>query len=758
MTPAAASPALTQLGLADDDAVAAALTQPLAGGLSQVGLHVPDMRCGACAERIGAGLNGLRGVARVATDPVQRRVAIDYDPNAVTLAQLLGNIERNGYTPLFTLPNRDDPAARAERHAQLKRLGVAGIGMMQVMMFSIALYASAYSPMDPSYRELFRIIGLLFATPVVLYSAQPFFAGATQSLRGWRTSGRGVALSMDVPVALAIAAAYGASLFATVTGRGEVYFDSVTMFTFFLLGARYLEQAARHRLSRFDDWLSMFAESAMRHRDGSYESIPLAQIRAGDELLVSAGTRVPADATIIAGASNFDEAWLTGESTPVEKHIGANVYAGSINLQQPVTVRVDAAPAQTRMALLQRLADRAGLERPLALRSTDAVVRHFITAVLAIAAGTYVVWSWYRPEQAFATAIAVLVVSCPCALSLAAPTAYTAATTALRRIGFIVTRADLLDRLANATDVLFDKTGTLTGAGAQLVRTRIHGAADADSCVAIAAALERGANHPLAAAFVTSAGEPAIGHLTVQPGGGVEGICDGARYRLGSAAFCDVETRPDSHYSSIYLTRNDTLIATFELTTALRRDAATTIAALQQRGLNVEIVSGDAVTPTAAASRALSNVGYRAAVTPEQKLAYVRELQAHGRRVAMVGDGINDVPVLAAADASITPLEATDLAKHTSDAILLSRGLSPLVRAVDVARHTRTVIRQNLGWAILYNLGAVPLAATGHVAPWAAALGMSLSSLLVTLNALRLARDTARTPPGVAPTAQPAPV
>jgi Cu2+-exporting ATPase len=734
MNVAATDAVLAQLGFAEDPAFADLLTTSARSGLKTIDLYVPDMRCAACAGRIEKALGEVRGAQRVRCNPARHQLTIDFDPAQATLTQLLGCVERSGYTPLLTLPHRDDPDARTARHAQLKRIGVAGIGMMQVMMFAIALYAGDGGTMTTFYADLFRWIGLAFATPVVLYAAQPFFVGAWQSLRV-----RSAALSMDVPVAIAIGAAYAASVYATVAGHGAVYFDSVTMFTFFLLAARYLEQNARHRLVRFDDWLKLFPAQATRLVDGVAEQVTVARIHAGDTLLIRAGERAAADGVITDGASAFDEAWLTGESAPVEKCSGDTLFAGSLNLHQAVELRVASTPGTTRIASLQRLADRASLQRPGIVRSTDWIARYFITAILMTAALTYIGWSFYNPDGAFAAAIAVLVVSCPCALSLATPAALTAATTALRRVGFVITRADVLERLATVTDVVFDKTGTLTGANAQLVAVAPRADLDRATCIALASALERTASHPLARAFADAPNTLPISNSRVHPGAGVAGDYAGQPYRLGSASFCGIAPPQDAQTSSeIYLARAGELVASFTIRTALRIDAPDVIDRLRRLNLNVQILSGDAFEPTAAASEQLANVAFRAGVTPEQKLAHIHALQRAGRRIVMVGDGINDVPVLAAADASVTPLEATDLAKNVSDAILLSRGLAPLATAIAVARRTRRVIAQNLCWAFAYNAIAIPLAVLGLIAPWVAALGMSGSSLLVTLNALRL--------------------
>ncbi len=734
MNVAASNAVLAQLGLAEDPVISDLLTTPSRRGHKCIDLYVPDMRCSGCAVRMETALRAVRGVERVRCNPARHQLTIDFEPQEATLAQLLGCVEACGYTPLLTLPHRDDPATRTQRHDQLKRIGVAGIAMMQVMMFAIALYAGDAGSMDALYTQLFRWIGLAFTTPVVLYAAQPFFIGALQSLRT-----RAAALSMDVPVAIAIGAAYLASLYATVTGYGAVYFDSVTMFTFFLLSARFLEQSARHRLVRFDDWLKLFPETATRLVDGAPERVDVARIRPGDTLSIGAGERVAADGVIIDGTSDFDEAWLTGESAPVPRTRGDALLAGCLNLHQAVALRVTSTPATTRIASLTRLADRASLQGNRIVRHTDWIARYFITGILLTAALTYIGWSLYNPAGAFAATIAVLVISCPCALSLATPTALTAATAALRRVGFVITRADVLERLAGATDIIFDKTGTLTGADAQLSDVTLCADLDRATCVALASALERTANHPLARAFSETPATLPISNPRVHPGGGVAGDYDGQSYRLGSALFCGIAPQATPHSASeIYLVRGHELVARFVIRTTLRRDATQVVDALHSLGLRVEILSGDAYAPTEAASQALAQVAFRARVTPEQKLAHLDALQQAGRRVVMVGDGINDVPVLAAADVSVTPLEATDLAKNASGAILLSRGLAPLVPAISVARRTRRIIAQNLGWAVAYNLIAIPLAVLGLIAPWVAALGMSASSLLVTLNALRL--------------------
>jgi Cu2+-exporting ATPase len=551
---------------------------------------------------------------------------------------------------------------------------------------------------------------------------------------------------MDVPVALAIGVAYAASAVATIRGAGEVYFDSITMFAFLLLGARLLEQQTRRRLGRFDHWLALLPESARRETAGAVETIPLDAIRSGDRIVVPSGSRIAVDGDVVAGTTQVDEAALTGESRPVEKTLGARVYAGTLNVAQPITIVATTRPARTRVADIHRLAQRATLGKPRVAVQADGVARHFVTAVLAMSAATFVFWHFVDSTNALPAAIAVLVVSCPCALSLATPMAITVATLALRRRGFVVTRAHTLERLARIRRVVFDKTGTLTGAVPELVAVETFGALDQERSVAIARALEQRTDHPLSAAFATTdASTPTATDVRIESGKGIAGSVDGTAYRLGNAEFCNA-TQPRSHpdLTTFYLARVDALdaplvVAEFAVRMALRDDVPATLAALAKLGVAAEICTGDRAETTRALAEDLG-IPFRAAATPEVKLAHVQALAASGDAVAMVGDGVNDVPGLAAAAVSIAPADGTDLARVHSDAVLLARGIGAIPHAIVVARAAQHIIRQNLTWTAAYNLVAIPLAVAGYVPPWAAAIGMSASSLGVTMNALRIAR------------------
>ena len=748
-----------QLGFRDDPGLVDLVTHRLAADRYELDLEVPDMRCANCAGRIERALTTLDGVSSVRINPARHLVVLEYDPLRVGLSAVLDTISAAGYTPAFVARSVDDPRLVAQRRVQLKRLGVAGLAMMQVMMFSLPLYAGRADGITPFYEALFRWWALLFTTPVVFYSAWPFFTNAFTSIKGAFRKSAAPGLAMDVPVALAIAVAYAASLVATVSGQGDVYFDSVTMFTFLLLGARFLEQQTRHRLARFDNWLKLLPESATRLTPTGVERIALEAIRLGDRILVSSGSRIPIDGVLEEGSTQVDESTLTGESRLVTKVPGTRVFAGTMNVAQPITVNADTRPAQTRVAEIHRLAQRATLDKPPVAILADWIAQRFVAAILLIAGLSFIVWHAIDPSRALPTTIAILVVSCPCALSLATPMAITAAAMTLRRCGFVITRSHVIERLADITHIVFDKTGTLTGGKAELVAVEALSSLPTQDCVAIARALESRSTHPLADALSgTDAPVRSVHSVHIEPGKGIQGIVDGVTYRLGNAEFC-AHVRPAAHpeLSTFYLATAGTavarpgMLAEFGVRMALRDDVPGTLAALKRLGVSTEILTGDTIEPAQIISRQLADLPFTAQATPEAKLAHILALRERGLAVAMVGDGINDVPGLAAAAVSITTADGTDLAKSASDALLLAPGIGGVARAIDVARRTRRIIHQNLCWAVVYNLVAIPLAVAGFVPPWVAAIGMSVSSLGVTLNAMRLAIPDRSAGSGIVP-------
>ncbi len=710
-------------------------------GTRSAHLLLQGVRCAACAWLIDSAMRAVPGVRSVVVDPVTTRAELTWNPAEVLLSELLAQLARLGYTPF---PHTEDEAERvavAERRASLKRLIVAGLGMMQVTSFAVAMYAGAFQNMETEIREFLRLISLVVATPVVFYAGWPFF------VRAWLNLREG-ALGMDVPVSLAIGFAYVASVWNTFVGSGEVYFDSATMFVFFLSGARYLEMMGRHRaLSLTGSLARHVPNTATRIVDGVAEDVGVMELLPGDRLLIQPGKALPADGRLLSDEARLDESILTGESTPVRKFTGDPVVAGSLNLTHAAEIEVRRVGAETVMAQIGRLVTSAREQRPRLVEIADRVASWFVGAVLIIASLVGLVWWQIAPERTFEIVLAVLVVTCPCALALATPAVFAVATSALARRGFMIRRAGAVQTLSRVTGVVFDKTGTLTVHEriAPVVTTR--GAASAAEALEIAAALEACSEHPLARAFPAPRVAGRAGSVRAEPGAGLEGRVDGRAYRIGTLDFVGAlsGTAPetvadDAERRVVYLGDESGPIAEFDIAERARDGARDDLRRLAELGLDVTIASGDRAASVKALAARLGVDSTLAGLKPEEKLRFVRDLQQRGFIVAMVGDGINDSPVLAGADVSVAMGSGTSLAQHSADCVLMSRTLEPLPAAVTLARHAMTVVRQNLTWAICYNLVALPLAATGVLAPWMAALGMSGSSLLVTMNALRVGR------------------
>ncbi|MDT8894950.1 heavy metal translocating P-type ATPase [Halomonas sp. I1] len=702
-------------------------------------LAVDGITCAACAWLIEHRLNALEGVTGSAVDLTHHRLRLEWEPHRIALSRLLAELASIGYPSRPFEPDEAQQRLQRESHRQMRRLIVAALGMMQALMFSLPFYLAGEAGLDGDFGHLFHWLALALTTPVVLYAAQPFFHQAWRDLRN-RTPG------MDVPVSLAIGSAYLASTRSVISGQGEVYFDSVSMFTFFLLFGRHLEARARRRGGAAGNALAeLLPISATRlDDDGEPRILPASELRVGDRVLVKPGHGVPADGVIESGHSSLDESTLTGETQPVARHVGDTVTGGSQNIENPLTLRITHAGRDTRVASILDLTDRAFASRPrLALRSAH-LAHRFVLQVLLIAAAVALAWWFIAPERAFWVTLSVLVVTCPCALALATPTALTAAHGRLHRRGALLTRADALETLDGIDRVIFDKTGTLTTGEMRLVETRSLDGSDPRRLRAIAASLEAHSEHPIARAFhphrlpgVTAE------DVTRQSGAGLEGRIEGTRWRFGRPDFAaDSPPAPPDDGHWLLLAEAGRPRAWFALDDRLREDADATLATLRLAGIEVELLSGDTEPRVRALAERLGIDDWTAAMSPEDKLARLRSHQSRGERIAMVGDGINDVPVLAGADVAFAMNGATDLARTRADVVLLTSRLHRVAETIGIARATRRVIRQNLGWALVYNLSALPLAACGLVPPWLAAIGMSLSSLVVVGNALRLARPT----------------
>lgn len=752
----------------------------LDNGRRQAHLLIEGISCAACVWLLEKHLQRLAGVETVQVNASTHRAHIIWQADSLGLSVIMAAINEIGYQPLPATQNQQQQLRQRESRLALMRLAVAGFGMMQVGMAAVALYAGA----GDEWLSVMRWLSLLMATPVVLFSAQPFFRAALRSLVTRH-------LTMDVPVALAIGGAYLASLWATVRGGGEVYFDSVSMFTFFLLLGRFLEMRIRHRNGLSHDSLSQLVPLAAtriaKHpsiderllpavtapaadvflKDLQRDTVAVRELQVGDWVEVAGGDNIPCDGEVVAGTGTVDESLLTGEADPVHKQPGDPVVAGSLNLGQRLIITVNAVGRGTRLNAIERLVEQGRQHKPAQVALADQVAGYFVAAVLLVSVVVASVWWQIDADKAIWVTLSVLVVTCPCALSLATPTALTAALNRLRHDGLLITRGHVLETLQRVNHIVFDKTGTLTEGRPQLQRVTLTdaglalfaaGEVDAsrqtkaeNSVLAIVAALESGSRHPIAWAFRRWQGQLFARGLEQHVGQGVVGEINGRRWRFGKADFVTSAATATAEFKSgeqcLFLALDDgALIACVFLRDSLRSQARQTVAQLQKKGITLSLVSGDHADTVMQLASDLGIELVVAGASPEQKLAYLEEAQASGDTVMMVGDGINDVPVLSAADVSVAMGSATDLAKAQADSILLNGDLNVLPQTLVFAQQVRKVIRQNLAWALAYNGLALPLAALGWIPPYLAAAGMSASSLVVVINALRLNRavDTER--------------
>ncbi len=711
--------------------------------LRQASLVLEGITCAACVWLNERHLQQLPGVKEVLVNYSSHRARVTWDEREINLSRILSEIRLLGYNAYPYSARQQEDSRKRERSRDLRRIAVAALSSGQVMTLAVSLYAGDYTGIHQDEAEIMRWASLVLTLPVMAYSALPFYRSAWNALR----SGR---MNMDVPVTLAIVSAFVGSLWMTIKGSGAIYYDAVTMFSLFLLTTRYLERNAREKSSEAaENLLRLVPAMATRVRDGQFETIPVLEVNEDDLLLVKPGETVPVDGTVEEGASSADEALLTGESRPVPKGVGDAVIAGSLNLEGPLHLRVTGVGENTVLAGIVRMLDRAQAEKPRLARFADRVAGYFTYALLAVTLVTGGVWLWLDPVRVFPICLSVLVVTCPCALSLAAPAAFAAAGSRLLRQGILLTRGHALETLSQVTRVVFDKTGTLTYGKPMLQKTVALGERDAGYCLRVAAALEQASEHPLAASFLCAVeGEtlPVVEGAENLPGKGVTGIVDGVRHTLGnrqlSACTADLDERLLGEYPAgatvVWLCRENEALAAFALSDGVRPDAADTVARLKAEGLGVTILSGDARAAVAHAAARLGVDDYHWEQKPQDKLDVLKRLQAQGEVVAMVGDGINDAPVLAGSQVSLAMGGGTDVARASSDIILLTQRLGDVWHAVETGRDSIRIMRQNFAWAIGYNLVAVPIAVAGMVPPWLAALGMSVSSLVVVANALRL--------------------
>ncbi|MES2940777.1 MAG: cation-translocating P-type ATPase [Pseudomonadota bacterium] len=711
-------------------------------------LAIQGMDCPACSLAVEQALGTQPGVHAVQVNGATQTARVEWSPAAGRPSHWLVALQRAGYGALPAGDQLEAAPRRAEQRRMLWRWLVAGFCMMQVMMYAYPAYIAGPGEMTSDVLALLRWASWILTLPVLLFSCRPFFASAWRDLRARR-------VGMDVPVVLGIAIAFGASTAATFVPQsvpgGEVWFDSVTMFVFFLLSGRLLEQRLRDRTAGALQALMRRLPDTVEREDGQggFARVAVRRLAAGDVIAVRAGQVIPADGTVLGGDSRVDEALLTGESAPLARRAGDAVVAGSHNLSGTLRVRVDRVGVQTRYAEIVALMERASVDKPRLARLADRIASPFLGAVLLAAAGA--AWWWWPqgPAHALGIAVAVLIVTCPCALSLATPAATLAAAGALARRGVLVRRLEALEAAALVDTVVFDKTGTLTQDRMAVSAVHARAGIEAGDELWIAAALARASLHPAARAIAAAAGEDARGWTAAQateiPGRGVEGMLNGPggierRMCLGSAAFCGASAGGEADTAQVHLADEQGWLASFDLDETLRGDAQAAVGALGRMGLALQLLSGD--TPRAA-RRLAARAGIadsRGGQSPEDKLRHVEARQRKGDRVAMVGDGMNDGPVLARADVSVAVGQAVPVAQARCDFIVLGGQLDRVPLLLRQARRTARIVRQNLAWAAAYNAVCVPLALAGWMPPWLAGLGMAASSLVVILNAARLAR------------------
>jgi len=741
-----------QLLAYDDPLLLSRFTRPVihqnqANQYLETTLRLEKIRCAACVWLNEQHLKRVPGVKDVQINYVTQRATVQFDPKVVALSTILHAVEQIGYEAWPFEPSMAADIAKKERHQLLMRLGVAMLGMMQVMMFAWPTYTGAQDLLV-EHSVLLGWTSWALTVPVIVYSAGPMFVAAWHSLRSFRRTGM---LGMDVPVTLAIALAFLAGTISLVTGISQSYFDSITMFVAFLLGARYLEllarQGAQGGAEALAKQLPAICERLDNYPSDESTSVPVVRCAIGDVLRISPGEVVPVDGELLSGQASLDESLLTGESRPVVKKISDALYAGSHNIVSPILMRVTAIGQATRIAGIAALLDQALQAKPQLVGLAEKWAGYFVVFLMSAAFLTGITWFYLDASRAWEVAVAVLVASCPCALSLATPAAMAAAQGAVTKLGLLVVRGHAMETLAKVSDLVLDKTGTLTTGRPELKDVlHIRDGFNKQQVLGIASAMELGQRHPLAMAILEAAKELDMKPVDL-PEVPVSELGKGLKsgeYRLGSYRWAQVEpvAMPKGYEqaSLVYLSDAKGLLAIFVLLDQARAGAQEFIQSAKARGIRVHLLSGDEKNTVAWWGNYFGIEDIVGGALPEDKYAFIETLQGQGKTIWAVGDGVNDAPFLAKADVSVAVGSGAPLAQAGADAVLTAESLKTLSQALDISIKAQVIMRQNLIWAFIYNVVAIPVAMMGWVNPWIAGIGMSLSSLAVTLNAWRLRR------------------
>ncbi len=702
-------------------------------------LILDGVHCAACAWLLETSCKKISGLSFINVNLLDNTCIVEWDEDKQKLSAIVAHINDLGFqaTPWSSRAHKQFQAQVEKK--QLRRIGLAGIVMMQVGMFSIGLYAAGNQGIDAEYRSLLQWFSALLTTPVLLFSAFPFYQSAWRSLRQWH-------INMDVPVVVALTLAYVASLVATIRGSGDTWFDSVCMFVFLLSAVRYLDNRARNRFSAQvmqDD----MPETCKKLRPGSdvdFEYVPSFSVKPGDRILIHRGELIPVDSELLSEQGTFNQASVNGEFRSVHKTAGETLLSGTINEGEAICVRVVKTAPQSWLQQVQRLASQARHSRPRFQEVSDSVARYFSLAVLLLSAITASFWYIYDSQRVIEISLAVLLISCPCALSIAVPSALTVTNNFLRSRGALVCDDNFIEKLSRVNRIIFDKTGTLTEGTFSIAAQHVAKGIDVELANQIASSLEAYSEHPIAKAFAALNTQPLELHnVKLHTNKGVSAELENKKIRIGSQDFCQALTEqppPEfnliSELSRVWLCDENGWLACYELRDKLRDHVSSTLDQLAV--YRPALITGDSSSGT---EKFFSHFGFsdiKTNCSPVYKMDYIRQRQEQGQNIVMVGDGINDLPVLAQADVSIAMCSNNKLAQKESDCVLLSNSMALIPLLFYQAKRTISVMRQNITWALMYNFGALPLAAFGLVPPWAAAAGMSVSSLIVVLNASRL--------------------
>lgn len=698
--------------------------------VSEVTLSLEGVSCAACAWLIEKQVSNTAGLVSIRVNTTTNRALLAWDKTQVRLSELLSVIHKLGYKAAPFEADKQEASYHRMMKQYLYRLGIAGLATMQVMMLAVALYLEVFGDLEPEFKNYFRWVSLIFATPVLLYSALPFYLNAWRSIKG-RT------LGMDVPVSIALIFAYVASLIATVTEQGEVFFESISMFTFFLLVGRFLEMRARRKAAAASGNLLKLIPAIATTLDG--EQIPVKTLKVGDRIRVLPGEHIPADGKVISGRIHIDESMLTGESVHVVKREGDAVYAGTLNGDESFELEVMSSKADSMISNIVRLQDEAQHSKPKIAEIADVVARYFVGAILIISAGTWLYWHQTKPDDAFWIMLSVLVATCPCALSLATPTALTCATSRMGNFGILLRKGHVFETLCKINHLVVDKTGTLTKGDIEICDTKVLSDLPKEDCLSLAAALEAHANHPIARSFASYANDDFVVYEVQNViGSGIEGSWNGKIVKIGSAVFVQGKESDESH--AVYLSVDGEHVASFYYRDPIRKESKAFVQRFADAGIKTTLLTGDSLSNARPVANEIGIDHVVASAKPEDKLAYLKSLDEDSITM-MVGDGINDAPTLAGAHLSVAMGGGTDVAKASADMTLLGDNLEKLLEARLLALRTRKIIRENLAWSLGYNLLILPLAVAGLVAPYIAVVGMSASSIIVVSNSLRLLKE-----------------